>query len=186
MRRVLGHDCGNTMFLSEGRNGCAYDLCVWLEWAVLVRGWNGLSLVAGMVCCYSWLGWLCLLWSEGRKVCIVICFSWWTECLYAGECQTLVFRHPCHLVFILISTYIVLAQGSIWKNNPSILLPCTSCQSFGFSAMTYAHVGYITKFLWGQRRPPENSEIELINPFKISISIPKSFQHITHPKFSIF
>ena len=26
--------------------------------------------------------------------------------------------------------------------------------------MTYAHVGYITKFLWGQRRPPENSEIE--------------------------
>ena len=34
------------------------------------------------------------------------------------------------------------------------------CQSFGFSAMTYAHVGYITKFLWGQRRPPGDSEIE--------------------------
>ena len=31
---------------------------------------------------------------------------------------------------------------------------------FGFSAMTYAHVGYITKFLWGQRRPPGDSEIE--------------------------
>ena len=26
--------------------------------------------------------------------------------------------------------------------------------------MTYAHVGYITKFLWGQRRPPGDSEIE--------------------------
>ena len=26
--------------------------------------------------------------------------------------------------------------------------------------MTYAHVGYITKFLWGQRRPPGDPEIE--------------------------
>ena len=42
--------------------------------------------------------------------------------------------------------------------------------------MTYAHVGYIIKFLWGQRRPPGDSEIEqLINPFKISHSIPDHF-----------
>ena len=26
--------------------------------------------------------------------------------------------------------------------------------------MTSAHVGYITKFLWGQRRPPGDSEME--------------------------
>ena len=31
---------------------------------------------------------------------------------------------------------------------------------FGFSAMTFAHVGYITKFLWGQRHPPGDSEVE--------------------------
>ncbi len=31
---------------------------------------------------------------------------------------------------------------------------------FGFSAMTFAHVGYITKFLWGQRHPPRDSEVE--------------------------
>ena len=44
---------------------------------------------------------------------------------------------------------------------------------FGFSAMTYAHIDYMTKFLWGQRRPPEDSEIEqLNNPTKISHSIP--------------
>ena len=34
------------------------------------------------------------------------------------------------------------------------------CQKFEFSATTSARVGYITKLLWGQRRPPGDSEIE--------------------------
>ena len=45
--------------------------------------------------------------------------------------------------------------------------------------MTYAHVGYVIKFLWGQRRPPGDSEIEqLINFTKISHSIPTYFNSI--------
>ena len=57
--------------------------------------------------------------------------------------------------------------------------------------MTSAHVGYITKFPWGQRRPPGNSEIEqsilprYLNPFKISHSIPDQFntsrRRVTQP-----
>ena len=50
--------------------------------------------------------------------------------------------------------------GLDWSYSKEAVMEPTALSKFGFSAMTSAHVGYITKFLWGQRRPSEDSEIE--------------------------
>ncbi len=52
--------------------------------------------------------------------------------------------------------------GVVVLPRSGVLKPPLLCNlsKFGFSAMTFAHVGYITKFLWGQRHPPGDSEVE--------------------------